>query len=707
MGNASISKQIVRINLPLLLILLITYLTVSVCAIVRQDAEDAEYTAKNLKILENSIENEKLRLRNLFLFCAGEPDFVMALSGKQTESFMRYGMQVSSKLSAIRFSLPYADRVFAYTASKQKFILSGNAMWSKDTFVQEFGKQLQDEEIMPDFESLRDGYYIFHDFILYVVNVQNYGCICVQFKPEAFLTAAWGTPNSGEYEALVLTEKKQIFASTLQPELEAALNAETLWTEKEFSAEDRNFSVSRAANPVSGYSYYIFSDADIGLKQYYQTNILFVAGVIVVLGISVLVIVLNAKMYRPLREIVSQFSEKNHANEFLAIQRELSDLSTRNREMGEKVSSMQAVRREFVLQYLMNTSDIPKDGMLDTLRLEYTRFQVIGIVLQSQQGEASSSALERLSACLCGEYNCIEIGKEAFSAQFIWNPADGDMDIAKRLSAGLDISSPVGVFVGVSAQHTDITELRQAASEAAAAIDGIEVNRTYDQPLQIGTLKVGSYNKKDLSLEDQNSFVNCVLTMSPQDIAVMLDKLLFLNGSVPLGGMRTRYETLAALRRIILQMANLPSETEPLPGNPVYHPRFAYDVLLHCFCGINSLYKSEKGSLKYQVTEYVNLHYAEEFSLGTVAEVFNLSPSYFSTWFKKAVGCTFSAYLSGIRMEAAGKILLSKPALRVNEVSELVGIASIVTFNRQFKAYMGTTPEQFRKNNKGEQIWTQ
>lgn len=99
-----------------------------------------------------------------------------------------------------------------------------------------------------------------------------------------------------------------------------------------------------------------------------------------------------------------------------------------------------------------------------------------------------------------------------------------------------------------------------------------------------------------------------------------------------------------------------------------------------------------------EVKRFVLQNYSKQLSLSEVAELVGLTPSYFSTLFKQHVGVNYSEYLTNVRLEE-GKELLLNSALRVYEISHLIGYPNHYYFHRLFKKRMGVTPLEFRRLN--------
>ena len=97
------------------------------------------------------------------------------------------------------------------------------------------------------------------------------------------------------------------------------------------------------------------------------------------------------------------------------------------------------------------------------------------------------------------------------------------------------------------------------------------------------------------------------------------------------------------------------------------------------------------------ITRFLQEHMGDDVSLGVLAEEFHLNPQYISQLFKSEIGVGFLAYLTGIRMERAKKLLLTTD-LPVAEVAEQCGYGDYRVFTKVFKKNEGVTPSQYRRD---------
>ncbi|MBD2868642.1 response regulator transcription factor [Paenibacillus arenilitoris] len=97
-----------------------------------------------------------------------------------------------------------------------------------------------------------------------------------------------------------------------------------------------------------------------------------------------------------------------------------------------------------------------------------------------------------------------------------------------------------------------------------------------------------------------------------------------------------------------------------------------------------------------RVCDYIDNHYKKDISLTEMAQLANMSISYFSTWFKRCTGRTLVQYIQEVRIEKAKRLLL-ETELKNYEIAERVGFATQPYFIRVFKNAVGVSPNVFRK----------
>jgi len=94
--------------------------------------------------------------------------------------------------------------------------------------------------------------------------------------------------------------------------------------------------------------------------------------------------------------------------------------------------------------------------------------------------------------------------------------------------------------------------------------------------------------------------------------------------------------------------------------------------------------------------DYVKKNYSKPIRLETAASEVGLSPTYFSSIFKKETGQNFSDYVTEYRLIIA-KNLLKSSDMNINEIANALGFSDWRYFSKLFKKMEGIKPTEYRK----------
>lgn len=108
-----------------------------------------------------------------------------------------------------------------------------------------------------------------------------------------------------------------------------------------------------------------------------------------------------------------------------------------------------------------------------------------------------------------------------------------------------------------------------------------------------------------------------------------------------------------------------------------------------------SLNKEMTGRLQ-KVFEYIEENYQNDITSLEMANICNLSYSYFSRTFKKIMRKSFKEYITYFRITKAEKLLIASK-YNITEIAQAVGFSTSSYFIQQFKKYNGISPKQFQK----------
>ncbi|MDF2715560.1 MAG: transcriptional regulator, AraC family [Paenibacillus sp.] len=94
------------------------------------------------------------------------------------------------------------------------------------------------------------------------------------------------------------------------------------------------------------------------------------------------------------------------------------------------------------------------------------------------------------------------------------------------------------------------------------------------------------------------------------------------------------------------------------------------------------------------ILEYVDHHLSEKIELEQVSQIAGMSYFYFSKYFKKAMGSSFTDYVNRKRIAKAERLLVTS-GQNVGEIARTVGIENMAHFYELFKRFNGCTPKQY------------
>lgn len=103
-----------------------------------------------------------------------------------------------------------------------------------------------------------------------------------------------------------------------------------------------------------------------------------------------------------------------------------------------------------------------------------------------------------------------------------------------------------------------------------------------------------------------------------------------------------------------------------------------------------------------EIISYVRNNLSKDISVAEAAEKANMSESNFSHVFTDEKGISFSKFVSRMKMEKAAE-LLATTDMRINEISDAIGISNPNYFSVQFRKAYGLSPMEFRGDRKQQE----
>ena len=134
--------------------------------------------------------------------------------------------------------------------------------------------------------------------------------------------------------------------------------------------------------------------------------------------------------------------------------------------------------------------------------------------------------------------------------------------------------------------------------------------------------------------------------------------------------------------------------TRQSEGFPLLHNRLALLEILRrlAYCKTDSV---PPGGIAAALA-YLSSHLEESPSVSQLAALCNISEVYFRRQFKKYMGITPTKYRNLLRLKKA-QTYLEYGDISVQEISDVLGYATVSHFIKAFKAHVGCSPLQYRK----------
>lgn len=100
-----------------------------------------------------------------------------------------------------------------------------------------------------------------------------------------------------------------------------------------------------------------------------------------------------------------------------------------------------------------------------------------------------------------------------------------------------------------------------------------------------------------------------------------------------------------------------------------------------------------------EMIEYIEIHHKESISLEDIASHFYLSREYFSRFFSRNMGVTFSRYVNQVRLMHIYQEICNTQS-GIMELAEKHGFTNYKMFHKMFREIYGCTPREVRQNQK-------
>lgn len=136
-------------------------------------------------------------------------------------------------------------------------------------------------------------------------------------------------------------------------------------------------------------------------------------------------------------------------------------------------------------------------------------------------------------------------------------------------------------------------------------------------------------------------------------------------------------------------------QTDEITAGSLYYPLLAEYLKYAEKAGTHSSH----GQLVRQIMDYILNHLQDKITLKSLSAHFGINPASLSKLIKEYTYESFTDFINNIRVEKAITLFYEQDA-SVTEAASQAGFGSVRNFNRVFRATLGITPSEYRKNKR-------
>ncbi len=429
---------------------------------------------------------------------------------------------------------------------------------------------------------------------------------------------------------------------------------------------------------------------------------LLISVVSLALGLVVAYMLLLRRMH-PLKSVISRLSDIYQdepyiiKKPFLYMQEKVYALAEDNERLQDSLDYDQQQLKAMCLRSLLLGNYGGTTAMLERFGIAGSWFNAAVITVEPKENsEKGFGILKTLEPdCLEGDFHVIRHGVGVFYALLCYNQttpaecikqASNCMDQAaeKLREAGLGMRTFCGRFCNLPAEASlsfyDALDMSRASNFSGDAIfwyDDLDRNDgAYFYPVEteahlVEQLRVGNTSAVSALLDriysDNFKFGKLSTEMKRRLFEELQGTLIKVSGS-----MQHQIENEAELdfdelfvrlRKVFLKLSEM-----------------------------NLARISQQDDIGTRMLRYIDEHYHESgLSIKHMAQVFGLSESYLSKYFKANTGFNFSVYLENVRIRQANK-MLKHGGVQIKEIAKRVGYLDDKSFRRAYKRRLGIAP---------------
>ncbi|MFS0727536.1 helix-turn-helix transcriptional regulator [Paenibacillus sp. 1P07SE] len=451
------------------------------------------------------------------------------------------------------------------------------------------------------------------------------------------------------------------------------------------------------------YTAYVPYAAITGKFQTIQFISLLITASVVIIGL-LLAVFSSRSLYSPIRKLtgIFQMEEKRHApdNEFSFLDGKIQSMLRDNKDMElELLAGAKVLQHDFIRKMARGQLDPETLKEMASKYNVHLPHQYSMVVLLECKAELKAEDIHAALESSFLHYFLLEEGARRYMLLLNLNKLE-TLELLGSLFADQPIAAACGHVVSELTEIADSAATAQQRLDYRCIRDGFEL---LDDEAMTRYMKQADRYLYDI--EQEKKLLLCMEAGSDKQSALEVFETMLDQGAgeqTPLIYLQQNVEKLCTLLRKLytsnqlalplVTSAQLLKKTvkhgnlEPVKGEL---RRQLEQLMTHL-----DSQSSDGGSLMEDVLVFIDEMYMKELSLNMIADEFQISYHYLSKIFKQHTGLMYSEYISKLRIEKA-KELLKDDSFKIKQIAELVGYNNAVSFNRNFKKYVGVAPGQY------------
>ncbi len=691
MGNTSKQRQMLRItwlNLLLGLILMAVFIisTLGLSASLRHERENQ--SRLTLEHFSESFLAETTHLRDVLTLLKSNSNLNMLAASSSTawNDMSNYALNAISLLSTTQQSLNNVNRlVFIAPHAERAFSSEGMLHLRYLPSAEWINQLLAPEEKPEDLASLSDGWHAFQSCAFYVQRSTN-GSILLSVVKSSQLADINTFPKvNPDQHIIVLDHSGHYFSSsfnTARYSIEQGNTYAALSNGDICNILGIDYIVTRLDS--ESFSFLLLTDRHTPEHSYLSLNLSI--AIVLAAALTLLALTLaNTTYFGRIRRLVDPRGQENNDIERL-------------RQIVQERAAYHRTQIEHFIALATSDAATDKDfaAISPTIAEEYDRYFILTLAVQSTT-PLRSDLFVQLSQFLSDHFPCCGASSREGHMTFIAERVPGTEALSIILSQFFDsLEGNLCAWAGVSTSYSDPKSLRRAFAQAKKRMMTLPCRHEERFSYADTTLPTAFI----LPQSTVQNLLNALFNEDFESAHSLWEQLVYhseppctLYGMQSLGNM-----LFGALKKQSNCFESVSAATV------FYHPECLWAALLQQASLFHKAHNnapeeddtpSSTGSAN-AISAWIEIHYAEDISLESVADQFHITPVHLSRWFKKETGINFSVFLSTLRINHARDLLDADPSIKNADLAAHIGMASVLTFTRQFKAQTGMTPDQYR-----------